>query len=85
MMNQQIFELLDQAGKLSSQIQTKTTNKKHLSVDIMECVSKLQRIKISVNYRTKDSGLTSKEEQAIEEICQMTVEAEIMVKRMQNW
>ena len=85
MINQQIFELLDQAGKLASQIQVKTKNKKNLSVDVMECVSKLQRIKIAVNYRTKNAGLTSKEEQAIEDICQITGDAELMVRRMQNW
>ena len=84
MMSQQIFELLDQAGKLSNLIQIKTKNKKNLSVDIMECLSKLQRIKISVNYRTKNAGLTSKDEKAIEEICHMTIAAEMIVRSMQN-
>ena len=85
MMSQQIQELLNQAGELSSQIQIRAKNKKNLSVDLMECVNKLQRIKISVGYRTKEAGLTSKEKQAIEEICQMMVDAEIVVQRVRNW
>ena len=50
----------------------------------MECVSKLQRIKIAVSYRNKDAGLTKRENQAIEEICQMTIDAEMMVKMLRN-
>ena len=85
MVSQQIQDLLSQAGELSSQIKIRAKNKQNLSVDLMECVNKLQRIKISVGYRNKDAGLSSKEKQAIEEICQMMVDAEMTVMRMRDW
>ena len=82
-MDQQIQELSDRARKQFSRIQFAVESKGKLFIDLTDCVYNLQRIKISVNYRKKDIGFSNKDITAIDEICQMTVEAEKMVRELQ--
>ena len=82
-MDQQIQELLDRSQKLFNRFQIVYEKKGKLSIEMMDCIYNLQRIKISVNYRKKDIGFSNKDITAIDEICRMTVEAEKMVRELQ--
>ena len=82
-MNPIIQEQLERAKKVFNRIQFAVESKGKLFIDLTDCVYNLQRIKISVNYRITDIGFSKEEKMAIDEICRMTVDAEMIVRELQ--
>ncbi|MGC9329625.1 MAG: hypothetical protein ACP5I1_18460 [Candidatus Hinthialibacter sp.] len=85
-MDHQIQNLYDRAQKLLNRVQNGAENQSNhnLYIDMIDCAYTLRQIKISVSYRHKNSGLTTEEQAAIEEIIQMAESAERIIQEMQE-
>ncbi|MBN2328859.1 MAG: hypothetical protein JXR73_17095 [Candidatus Omnitrophica bacterium] len=83
-MDHQIQNLYERAQKLYQRVQNGAESHVDLFIDMIDCAYNLQQIKISVNYRRNNSGLTKEEQTAIEEIIQMAANTEQIIREMEE-
>ncbi len=70
-MDQLIFAQLEIARKLYARIDKALNYKQNITIDLLDCVDSLNKIKISTMYRNQSTGHSKEETKAIQEICQM--------------
>jgi len=81
-MNKQIQDYLERARNLNQRIELALENKRNLFMELTECSYNLQRVRIAVSYQKRDSGLTSEDLHAMDEIIEIAKNAEKIAKDM---